>query len=251
MPGRGELMAETLRAPGAHQRARAGGAQRRARPLGFLLLGLLSSAEGAQNPLRRLRLDWAALNTRVTARHLMRPRTDGGKSECHALKAEVASAVAAGEFVVDAFARVAREHSVDEDTRAVGGLLGERFRQGWVKSNVLDRKCFVSTLGDVSGPFESEVGWHLVLAEERFGCRQDDGMVRVVPRAVGGTDGERTRPFVRSVLIPPGEAEAREAQQGQLQALAATAALWLVANMLGGAFTGAVNEVTNALLEGQ
>jgi len=102
--------------------------------LAILASALLSSAEGMQNPLRVLRRDWAALNTRVTARHIMRPLTSAGRSECQALKAEVASATTTGVFVVDAFARVAIDHSLDEETRSAGGLLGKRFTQGWVRS---------------------------------------------------------------------------------------------------------------------
>ena len=157
---------------------------------------LAESAEGIIDPIKTIRRDWAALNMRSSTRHLMRPRTPAGRSECLALKLQLREAVASeGTFVVDAFAALAEEHSIDEDTRLRGGLLGERLKQGECRSKELDRACFTAPLGQVSGPIESEFGHHLVLVQERIGCRYDSGMTRVVPEACA--DGPN-----RSVLAP-------------------------------------------------
>lgn len=213
-----------------------------------LLLGSM-----AVNPLKVLKRDWMALNARSTARHILRPPGKTGFSECTALKQEIASAVQNGEFVVDAFARVACEHSLDGDTRDAGGLLGERMRQGWVRDASLDRACFVSPLGVVAGPIESAFGWHLVLVEERIGCRLDNGMTRVVPRIVPGAENgvRETAPFVRSALDEGNaEAEEREVMLRTAQAAAATGALWFGANLVGGSFASGAAQVLNAAAEG-
>jgi hypothetical protein len=182
-----------------------------------------------------------------TSRHLMRPLTAEGRVECLELKSKLLDSVQAGEFVVEAFARAASDFSVDEETRARGGLLGTRLRQGTVRSRALDRACFTSTLGKIQGPIESEFGWHLVLVEERIGCRFDKGMTQVVPQVVGdGSPGER--PFVRSALAPPSAADERQVWVGFAQALSATIALWLGANMLGGAFARSAADAANQLL---
>lgn len=188
-----------------------------------------------RNPLKVLRRDWAALNMRSTARHIQLPRTQDGAQQCAQLKSEIDACVARGEFVVDAFARTAQSASVDETTRAEGGLLGRRLRQGEVACPVLDRACFVSPLGRVSKPIESDVGWHLVLVEERYGCRFDDGMVRVVARTTAaeraGSPGEM--PIVRSVLVPETAADTDDASSAIAQAVVATIGVWLCANVGG------------------
>eukprot|EP00966_Prymnesium_polylepis_P116799 2699124-Prymnesium_polylepis.2 len=89
-----------------------------------LLVSLLQPGTALLKTLQR---DWAALNMRSTARHLMRPLTPAGRADCLRLKKELREAVTSdGVFVVDVFAALAEEHSVDEETRVRGGLLGER-----------------------------------------------------------------------------------------------------------------------------
>ena len=137
-----------------------------------LLLLLLEMCAGLKPPPfvpRRLYLDWVALNSKTTTRHLMRPPTPAGRDECIALKAQILAAQNAGEFVVDAFSAFAIANSTDETTRAAGGLLGTRLRQGVCRVPELDRAGFVAPLGRVSGPVQSSEGFHLVLVEERIG----------------------------------------------------------------------------------
>lgn len=211
------------------------------------VLAALLFAMGAENPLKVLRRDWAALNMRSTARHLLRPPSKAGYAQCAELKQQVAAGVLEGEFVVEAFARACREHSLDEETRVRDGLLGTRMRQGWVRDDTLDRACFVAPLGQVTGPIETPYGWHLVLVEERIGCRFDNGMTRVVPREVSGAtrgEGGGDAPFVRSAL-DEGDADAaqRELWLGAGKAVAATGALWLGANVLAQGAAQVVDQV--------
>jgi len=175
--------------------------------LSLIAISLLIVACGAVKPPlvpRRLYKDWVALNARSTTRHIMRPRTPAGRQECIALKTELAAAQAAGAFVVDAFAAAATDQSADADSAPSGGLLGTRLRQGTCTLPELDRACFCSPLGRVTGPLETSLGWHLVLVEERIGLEMhDSGMSRVVraPLPSGGVD---------SVLAPPDDDEPNE-----------------------------------------
>ena len=99
------------------------------------------------------------------------------------LKQELIAAQRAGEFVVTAFSEKASVHSLDEESRAAGGLIGRRMKQGVCQEPILDRACFCSPLGRVSGPIESSLGYHLVLVEERLGLEMhDEGFSRVVPK---------------------------------------------------------------------
>ena len=45
---------------------------------------------------RRLYMDWVALNSKATARHIMRPPTTAGRAECLQIKQELSAATAAG-----------------------------------------------------------------------------------------------------------------------------------------------------------
>mmetsp|Transcript_31277 Transcript_31277/g.67225 ORF Transcript_31277/g.67225 Transcript_31277/m.67225 type:complete len:222 (-) Transcript_31277:125-790(-) len=153
---------------------------------------LLASARGLNPPPfvpRRVYMDWVALNARSTPRHIMQPRTRTGREACVALKQELAVAQATGAFVVDAFSALALEHSIDEESRADGGLLGRRIRQGTCPLPEIDRAAFCTPLGQVAGPLESTEGYHLVLVEERLGMdRFDAGYTRVVPTQQNDND---------------------------------------------------------------
>ena len=155
----------------------------------------------------RIYKDWVALNSKSSARHIMKPLTAVGRDECLALKGQIQGKVADGEFVVDAFKAVAAVESIDAESRENGGLIASRIRQGVIRDEALDRACFCAPLGRVSGPLQSAEGWHLVLVEERIGLeRQDSGLTRVIaqPRA----DGEPGA--VDSVVVPPDPEEVNE-----------------------------------------
>ena len=180
--------------------------------LALSLLALLAPAEGLRPAFvpKRLYKDWVALNSRSTTRHIMLPLTAAGKEECLRLKTEIVAAQNAGEFVVDAFSREAALHSVDEESRTDGGIVGRRLRQGVCTLPELDRASFCSPLGRVSGPLQSSVGYHLVLVEERIGLEMHDGgMTRVVPQPLDGGG-------VKSVLVPANENETSELLEPQM-----------------------------------
>ena len=177
------------------------------RVLALLLLSYASVATAVRPGFvpKRLYMDWVALNSKSTARHIMRSRTPEGRTELLQIKTEILAGQSGGTFVVDAFSEAARQHSTDEESRASGGLLGRRLRQGVCREPALDRACFCSPLGRVTGPLETSEGWHLVLVEERIGLEMhDQGMSRVVPEVREDGVG------VRSVLRPPDPAEASE-----------------------------------------
>ena len=99
---------------------------------------------------RRLYLDWVALNSKSTTRHIQRPPTAAGKEDCMLMKQELLAAQNSGIFVVDAFSEMAAERSIDEASSTSGGLLGQRLRQGVVQLPELDKACFCSPLGRVT-----------------------------------------------------------------------------------------------------
>lgn len=141
-------------------------------------------------------MDWVALNARSTTRHLMRPLSEDGRADCLRLKQELRDEASGGTFIVDAFAAAAASSSLDGESANAGGLLGRRLKQGVCREPELDKACFCSPIGLVDGPIRTDVGYHLVLVEERLGLpMHDKGMARVVaePRDAGG---------VRSVLAP-------------------------------------------------
>ena len=199
----------------------------------LVLLGLVAPSCAFLEQLRR---DYAALNMRATARHIMRPNTEKGRLECLVIVRELRAAEAAGEFVVDAFAKAAASKSIDPDTRGTGGLLGERLPQGAVRARALDQACFTAPLGRITGPIESEYGLHIVLVQERLGCRFDEGNTRVVarPAAASGDDSDSEGPLrVESVLAPP---ESGSDGGMEVGAVVATGATWAAVVLAGGVF---------------
>ena len=197
----------------------------------LLLLGI-GRASGF---FERIQKDFAALNMRATARHILQPDTEAGRLECVKIVRDLRAAEASGIFVVDAFARAAAELSDDAETRGAGGLLGEQLPQGAVRAAALDRACFTAPLGRVIGPIKSEYGLHVVLVEERLGCRFDEGNTRVVAVPVPDEDGTpdvAAPPRVRSVLAPPEGGSG--VMQFQAGAAAATGATWVAVIFAGG-----------------
>jgi hypothetical protein len=120
----------------------------------------------------------------------MKPLSNTGREECLALKLRIREEVSRGVFVSEAFSAAAKSESIDVASSALGGLLGKRIRQGVCQEPELDRACFCSTLGRVTGPIQTKLGWHLVLVEERMGLEMyDNGMTRVVPKPRETGDG--------------------------------------------------------------
>jgi len=89
-------------------------------------------------------------------------------------------------------------------------------RRWLCRSKALDRHCFTAELGQVEGPYESEVGWHLVLVPERLNCFKDDGYTRIEPRPMveGGAEG-----LVRSVRVRGEDTEQAMADEAAVKTL--------------------------------
>jgi peptidyl-prolyl cis-trans isomerase SurA len=64
------------------------------------------------------------------------------------------------------FAKLAEQYSDDKNSAVRGGRLN-RFSRGRLRSMVFEDKAFeLKEIGDISEPFKSEFGWHLVKLEE-------------------------------------------------------------------------------------
>jgi len=123
----------------------------------------------------------------------MVPKTPRNREELRDVKEEIRREVMEGRFVVEAFGAKAKVKSTCE-TGAMGGLLGELLPQGAVRDRTLDRACFTVPLGVVIGPLETDEGYHLLLVQERKGCKNDQGLTRIVKRS--RPDGSHTSELV-------------------------------------------------------
>jgi len=70
----------------------------------------------------------------------------------------------------DAFARLARDHSIDAGSRDSGGDLGE-VRRG-VLPQSLEEAIFGADVGTIVGPIQTEHGWHIARVEAASGFRR-------------------------------------------------------------------------------
>mmetsp|Transcript_12646 Transcript_12646/g.20638 ORF Transcript_12646/g.20638 Transcript_12646/m.20638 type:complete len:203 (-) Transcript_12646:227-835(-) len=88
------------------------------------------------NPIEVITRDFAALTRKVTAHHILLPKSD---DVALALKQRIRNKISppkkdsnlAPTYIVDAFAAAARKYSRDEETGANGGLLGTLAPQGY------------------------------------------------------------------------------------------------------------------------
>lgn len=64
------------------------------------------------------------------------------------------------------FAQLALDYSIDEPTRLEGGDLGY-FSRGEIVVEEIERAAFETEVGEVSQPFRSELGWHVLVVEDR------------------------------------------------------------------------------------
>ena len=144
-------------------------------------------------PLQVIKRDFQALTRRVTAYHILLPKSD---EVALALKQRIRNKVYPKKdgdidnkpmYIVDAFSQAAKKYSRCEDTASRGGLLGTLVPQGYCLAPELDRACFEVQLGEISGPIESDYGFHLLLVEERINCPKLDGKYTKIER--GGPDG--------------------------------------------------------------
>ena len=183
----------------------------------LLLLSLLRCCSLASlalglNPIDVVTRDFQALTRRVTAHHILLPKS---RDVALALKQRIRNEVSpptvppssslvtsedSGDafevevrrpaYIVDAFSSAAKKYSRDEGTASEGGLLGTLVPQGYCRAPELDRACFEVPLGEICGPIESEYGYHLLLVVERTNCKAIDGEFT---RIVRGEDGTRKK----------------------------------------------------------
>ena len=147
------------------------------------------------NPIEIIDRDFKALTRKVTARHILLPRSD---EVALALKQNIRNKVnpmkdsgTLGMYVVDAFELAAKRYSRDEETAVNGGLLGTLVPQGYCRSPELDKACFEVPLGEIAGPIESLYGYHLLLVSERTNCpKLDNGYTKIIRGGVNGTETE-------------------------------------------------------------
>eukprot|EP00581_Thalassiosira_minuscula_P015583 CAMPEP_0183731958 /NCGR_PEP_ID=MMETSP0737-20130205/37006_1 /TAXON_ID=385413 /ORGANISM="Thalassiosira miniscula, Strain CCMP1093" /LENGTH=239 /DNA_ID=CAMNT_0025964827 /DNA_START=115 /DNA_END=834 /DNA_ORIENTATION=- len=148
-------------------------------------------------PINRIERDFLALTRKVTAHHILLPKSD---DVALALKQGIRnkisppkSASSEGQqeqepmYIVDAFAAAAKKYSRDDDTSSRGGLLGTLVPQGYCRLRELDEACFNLPLGEICGPIESSAGYHLVLIVERTNCPKLDGGYTKIARGKDGT----------------------------------------------------------------
>lgn len=141
------------------------------------------------NVLDKIQGDFQALRRRVTARHILLPKST---EAALILKQKLRDRVNEKDmYVVDAFSKAAEKYSLDETTKANGGLLGTLLPQGALVNRYcnlpeIDKACFEVPLGDIAGPFESQYGYHLLLVIERTNCpKLDNGFTKI---AYNGTE---------------------------------------------------------------
>jgi peptidylprolyl isomerase len=78
------------------------------------------------------------------------------------------------------FAALARQHSLDEESRAAGGALGLVGRAAL--GHIAAAAVFGARPGDVVGPFQSDAGHHLLLVEEVLPAELNDETTAAIRR---------------------------------------------------------------------
>jgi len=144
-----------------------------------------------QSPFDKIEQDFQALTRRVTAYHILLPKSTDAALK---LKQKIRNRVNPPKsrdippmYVIDAFNQAAQRYSLDDETKLNGGLLGEMLPQGACRRvPELDKACFEVPLGHVAGPIETDYGYHLLIVEERTNCAQDGVHSKIVR---GGADG--------------------------------------------------------------
>mmetsp|Transcript_2753 Transcript_2753/g.4021 ORF Transcript_2753/g.4021 Transcript_2753/m.4021 type:complete len:265 (-) Transcript_2753:92-886(-) len=161
----------------------------------LLLLSLPSSSQAFVNPIDVITRDFQALTRKVTAHHILLPKsTDVALSLKQSIRNKVSPKSSDDpKYIVDVFSAAAQKYSRDEETAVRGGLLGTKVPQGYCRAKELDAACFKAPLGEIAGPIESEYGYHLLLVTERTNCPKLDGKYnKIIP----DVDGVSTK-FVR------------------------------------------------------
>merc|ERR1719491_70818 len=180
-----------------------------------------SSLSMVFQPFTRIEQDFKALTQRVTAYHILLPKsTEAALSLKQKIRNRVnppKSSDVPPMYIIDAFTRAAERYSLDTETKHNGGLLGEMLPQGACRRvPELDKACFEAPIGHVAGPIETDYGYHLLLVEERINCENDGAHSKIVR---GGTNGPRT------LYIGP---SAKEGGSDLVRLVAENLSLWLM-----------------------
>jgi len=195
----------------------------------------------AQSPFDKIEQDFQALTRRVTAYHILLPKST---EAAVTLKQKIRNRVnppksrdAPPTYVVDAFNQAAQRYSLDDETKHNGGLLGEMLPQGACRRvPELDKACFEVPLGHVAGPIETDYGYHLLLVEERTNCAELDGVHSKIVR--GGADGSKT------VYVGP---SGNEEGSNFLRLAVEQLSLWVVILYAGGIFAEIAAKAAEAI----
>lgn len=144
------------------------------------------TARAFQNPIDVVSRDFQALTRKVTAHHILLPKS---QDVALALKQSIRNKISPPKdsdiepmYIVDAFSAAAKKYSRDEETAINGGLLGTLAPQGYCRAKELDSACFQVPLGELCGPIESSYGYHLLLVIERTNCKKLDGQYTRISR---------------------------------------------------------------------
>ena len=150
----------------------------------LVLLLSLPSSHAFLNPIDVITRDFQALTRKVTAYHILLPKsTDVALSLKQSIRDKTSPKSSDNpKFIVDVFCTAAQKYSRDEETAIRGGLLGEKAPQGYCRCKELDAACFKAPLGEIAGPIESDYGYHLLLVTERTNCPKLDGKYNKIIR---------------------------------------------------------------------
>ena len=192
------------------------------------------------NPFEIIERDFKALTRRVTAHHILIPKSDEvALSLKQSIRNRVNPAKDSGRdplFIVDAFSQAAEKYSRDDETASRGGLLGTQVPQGYCRAPELDRACFEVPLGQIAGPIETEFGYHLLLVVERTNCPKIDGAYNRIAR--GGKDG------TDAIFVGDGSKQAGGTDQIASLALQQVG-FWIAISLLGGVVAEIAAEAAN------
>jgi len=188
----------------------------------------------------RIERDFLALTRKVTARHILLPKS---REVALALKQNIRNKVSPPrgsdrqpKYIVDVFSAAAKKFSLDDETATHGGLLGTLAPQGYCRFKQLDEACFEVDLGEICGPVESDYGYHLLLVQERTNCEKIDGRYT---RIIRGADG-MSKVFVEDACQEGGE-------QKMTQLIAQQMGFWSGVSIAGGVLAQVTANAANAV----
>ena len=141
-------------------------------PSGYSLVKLIETREKAQQSVTEYHARGILVRTSEVV------DSDQARAKAEALRKRLANG--------EDFAKVAKESSEDTTTRNEGGDMGWFQAQAW--GTAIGETVGQLQDGEISQPFQSEVGWHII---ERLGMRQQDVTEEAQRNQVRETIGRR------------------------------------------------------------